>query len=253
MELRDNERVDDLGIKNYKIIQNTKNFCFGIDSVILANMVKGLNDKSVVVDLCTGSVVIPTIICGKNRVSRIFGVELQEEMVDLAKRNVKLNKLENKIQVVHEDINNVKDIKKIINEEGYPDTVDVITVNPPYKKVGTGVQNENQTKNIARHEIKCTLEDIFTVSKKLLKDKGKMYMVHKPERLTDILYYAREYKLEPKKIRFMQPKIGVKPSLVFIEFVKGGNNEVNIVENLIEYNEDGTYTDEINKIYGIKE
>lgn len=252
MELRDYERVDELGIKDYKIIQNTKNFCFGIDSVILANMVKGLNDKSVVVDLCTGSSVIPTIIVGKNKVSRIFGVELQDEMVDIAKRSVKLNKLENKIQIIHNDIKNVKEIKRIINEEGYPDTVDVITVNPPYKKVGTGVQNDNNTKNIARHEIKCTLEDIFITSKKLLKDKGKMYMVHKPERLTDILYYAREYKLEPKQIRFMQPKIGVKPSLVFLEFVKSGNNEVNIVENLIEYNEDGTYTNEINEIYGIE-
>ncbi len=252
MELEENERIDDLGIKNLKIVQNTKHFCFGIDSVILANMVKGLNAKSVVLDLCTGSSVIPTIICGKNSVSRIFGVELQDEMVNLAKKSVSLNNLEKKIQIIQEDIKNVKGIKKVLAEEGLPECVDVITVNPPYKKVGTGVQNENSVKNIARHEIKCTLEDIFVSAKKLLKDKGKLYMVHKPERIADIIYFAKEYKLEPKKIRFMQPKIDSKPSLVFIEFVKGGNNEVTVMPNLIEYNDDLTYTDEINKIYGIK-
>lgn len=251
MELRENERLDDLGIKNLKIIQNKKYFCFGIDSVILANMVSKLKDTSVVVDLCTGSSVIPVIISAKNKVSRIFGVELQNEMADLAIRNVEYNKLNKKIQIIHSDIKDVKKIKKTLTDEGYPDTVDVITVNPPYKKVGTGVQNEDKVSNIARHEIKCTLEDIFYTAKKLLKSKGKMYMVHKPERLTDIIYLAREYKMEPKKIRFMCPKQNTKPSLVFIEFIKDGNNDVIIEENLIEYNDDLTYTEEINKIYGL--
>ncbi len=251
MKLNENERLDDLGIKNLKIIQNKKYFCFGIDSVILANMVKGTKDSTVVLDLCTGSAVIPVIISAKNKVSRIFGVELQNEMANLAKRNVEYNNLDKKIQIIHEDIKEVKKIKKALMDEGYPDTVDIITVNPPYKKLGSGVQNNDSVANIARHEIKCTLEDIFFSAKKLLKSKGKMYMVHKPERLTDILYLARENKLEPKKIRFMCPKQNSKPSLVFFEFVKDGNNETTVMQNLIEYNEDSTYTDEINEIYGL--
>ena len=140
--------------------------------------------------------------------------------------------------------------------ESYKDKVDVIVCNPPYKEVGTGSQNENEVKYIARHEVKCNLEDIFKSASSLLKSKGKLYLVHKPERIVDLLSVSRKYKLEAKNIRFVTPTNISKPSIVLIEYVKDGKNECIVGPSLIEYEEDKNgnlkYTDEILKIYGMK-
>lgn len=243
------ERVDDLGINDMKVIQNINYFCFGTDSILLANFIESNSSKNVILDLCSGGGVIPLVIVSKKECGKIFGVELQEEMYDLLEKNIKYNKLEDTIFPIKEDIKNVELVRKnIINNTG-TDKVDIIVSNPPYKKLGTGVLNEIDVKTIARHEIKCTLEDIFITSSKLVKNKGKLYLVHKPERLVDLLTLGRKYKFEAKRVQFVYPKLDLKPSMVLIEYVLNGGNELKILEPLIEYQSDGRYTEQYLKIY----
>lgn len=246
------ERIDDLGVNNLKIIQNTDYFCFGTDSVLLSNFVISNSSKNIILDLCSGGGVIPIIISAKYKYSKIGAVELQDEMFNLLERNVELNNLKDKICTIQGDIKDYNNIRqKLISETG-SGTVNIITVNPPYKPKGRGIVNEHNVKYIARHEEMCTLEDIFLTSSKLLEYKGKLYMVHKPERIVDLLAIARKYNLEAKRIRYVYPRVDVKPSIILIEYVKGGGNETLMFPPLIEYNEDGTYTDEIYKIYGME-
>ena len=242
--LKENERIDDLNINGLKLIQNTEYFMFGIDSVILSSMVKSTSSSNVILDFCSGSAVIPILLTTRVKYKKIIGIELQKEMYDLAVRNVKLNNLDSDIEVLKCDI---KDYKKI--NEYVKNKVDIIVCNPPYKKIGTGVINENSVKYIARHEDKCNLEDIFISSSKLLKTKGKLYIVHKPERIVDLISIARKYNLEAKNINIMQPKVDKKASLIFIEYVKDGGNECNVNPVLIQYDETGDYTDKIKDIY----
>jgi tRNA1Val (adenine37-N6)-methyltransferase len=251
MENKD-ERIDDLGVNNLRLIQNKKYFCFGTDSALLANFVESNNSKNVIVDLCSGSGVISLIISAKKKYKKIFAVELQKEMYDLLERNISFNNCSDKIVPVLEDIKNVKSIREKIVDVLSEEKVDIIVCNPPYKTDGTGILSEGEVKYIARHEVKCTLEDVFSTSSKLLNTKGKLYLVHKPERMVDLLCIARKYKLEAKKIRFVYPTIKARPSIVLIEYVRGGGNEMKMLEPLIEYTDDGDYTDEIYEIYGME-
>lgn len=239
----DKERIDDLGINGKKIIQNTDYFCFGIDSVLLANFVESNSSKNNIMDLCSGSGVISVIVSQKKKCNKIYAVELQNEMYDLLDRNIKINSLEEKIIPLKGDVKSFS-----MNEK-----VDIVVSNPPYKEVGTGVENTNSVKYIARHEKECTLEDIFKCSSKLLKQKGKLYLVHKPQRIPDLISEARKYKLEPKKMRLVYPTINSKPSIVLMEYVYFGGNELEVLSPLIEYNENGEYTKEIFEIYGMGE
>lgn len=251
MEIRKNERIDDLGINDLKIIQNKEYFCFGTDSVLLANFVKSENSNNVILDLCSGSGVIPIILSAKKKYKKIFGVELQNEMYDLFDRNIKINNLEDSIISINENVKNIKDIRKKITSITGKDKIDIITCNPPYKEIGTGLTTNHDVKTIAKCEVMCNLEDIFITSSKLLGKGGKLYLVHKPERLSDLIYLGRKYNLEAKEIRFVYPKINKKPSIVLISYRKDGGNETKILEPLIEYNDDMSYTDEIYRIYGI--
>lgn len=251
MEIRKNERIDDLGINDLKIIQNKEYFCFGTDSVLLANFAKSENSNNVILDLCSGSGVIPIILSAKKKYKKIFGVELQSEMYDLFDRNIKLNNLEDSIISINENVKDIKDIKKKITSIMEKDKIDIITCNPPYKEIGTGLTTNHDVKTIAKCEVMCNLEDIFITSSKLLGKGGKLYLVHKPERLSDLIYFGRKYNLEAKEIRFVYPKINKKPSIVLISYRKDGGNETKVLEPLIEYNDDMSYTDEIYRIYGI--
>lgn len=244
-------RIDDLNLNNKKIIQDTELFLFGMDSVLLANKVKGINKDTVIVDLGTGSAVMPVIISQKNEIKKIIGIEVQEKMYELACENVKINELEDKITILHDDLKNITNIKEEIIQHTGKEKVDVVISNPPYKKQGTGSKNEVDEKYIARHEVLCNLEDIFVTASKLLKFKGKLYLVHKPERISDLISIARKYNLEPKNIRFMQPTVDKKPSIVLIEYVLGGGNECIVEPTLIEYEDNGNYTKEILDIYGM--
>lgn len=242
IELKENERIDDLEFKNLKIIQNTKGFCFGIDAVLLSDFAKNIKKDAKVLDLGTGTGIISILLCGKTNLEKIIGVEVQKEVANMAKRSSKLNNLENKFEIINENIINLDNIYE-------RNSFDVIVTNPPYKKENTGIVNEEEKKLISRHEVLAKLEDYIKISNKLLKDKGEFYMVHRPERLVDIIAYMRQYKVEPKEIRFVCSHEKEPPKLVLIKGVKNAKPFLKFKEDLYIYNDDGSYTDEIYEIY----
>lgn len=244
-EILENERIDDLEFKGLKIIQNKDGFCFGIDSILLSDFAKEIKKGSKVIDLGTGTGIIGILLCMKTELSKIIGVEIQKEVYDMAKRSIKLNNLENKFEIINE---NIKNLENII-ETG---TFDAVVTNPPYKKIGTGLTNENEKKLISRHEITANLEDFIKVSSKMLKDKGTLYMVHRPDRMVDIIELLRKYKLEPKRIKFVYPNANKDANLILLKAVKNANPFLKIEKPLYVYNQNGEYTDEILKIYGKK-
>ena len=242
MELYDNERIDDLEFKGLKIIQNVNGFCFGIDSVLLSDFAKNIKDDSIVLDLGTGTGIIPILLCGKTNLKEIIGVEIQEDVANMANRSSKLNNLEDRFKVLNANILN-------LDKYYEKNTFDVIITNPPYKKKNSGVINDDERKVISRHEITASLEDFIKVAKDLLKDKGEFYMVHRPNRLVDILYLLRKYKIEPKEIRFVFSNKEKPPKLVLIKAVKNANEFLKVDNNLYIYDDEGNYTNEILKIY----
>lgn len=243
--IKENERIDDLEYKELKIIQNKDGFCFGIDSILLSDFAKEIPNNAKVIDLGTGTGIISILLCEKTKLSKIIGIEIQKEVYELAKRNIKLNNLENKFEVINE---NIKNLEKILEKNSY----DAIVTNPPYKKENTGLTNENKLKLISRHEIEANLEDFIQISSKLLKNNGAFYMVHRPERLTDIIENLRKNKLEPKTLQLIYPKINKQPTMILIKAIKNAKPFLKIKEPLIIYNEDNTYTDAILKIYNKK-
>ena len=246
--LKENERIDELGINNIKLIQNTEYFLFGTDSVLLANFITINNKKNNIIDLCSGSGIIPILLSQKIKYNNLFSVELQEEMYDILTRNISLNNLN--ITAIKSNIKDIGNIRKELIKNKINGRVDAITVNPPYKPKGNGVKNENSIKYIARHEELCSLEDIFKTSSALLESKGKLYIVHKPERLVDLICIARKYNLEAKRVRYIYPKIDLKPSIVLIEYTKDGGSECIIEKAIIEYDENGNYTKEFLEVVG---
>lgn len=235
------ERVDDLQINNLKIIQDPKGFCFGIDAVLLANFVK-LKKNAEVVDLGTGTGIIPILLAGKSETSYITALEIQKEVANMADRSVKLNKLENRIKILNIDL---KDAEKFLEINGY----DVVTSNPPYMHP-EGLINTDDKKAISRHEVKCTLEDVVKAASRLLKHNGRFFMVHRPIRLVDIMFCCRQYKLEPKYLQFIHSTYNKKPNLLLLECVKAAKPELKILDPLYVYNKEGKYTNEIFHTYG---
>jgi len=243
--LKDNERIDDLQINNLKIIQNPKGFCFGIDSVLLSDFAKDIKNNAEVIDLGTGTGIISILLTAKTNAANILGVELQEQVADMAMRSVILNNLQNKIRIINEDI---RKLDKKLNIGYY----DAIVTNPPYMKINSGLQNEDNTKLISRHEVECTLEDIARISYKLLKNNGEIYMVHRSERLVDIMEIFRKYKLEVKEMRLIFSNKDSQANLVLIKAIKNGKSFLRVNKPLYIYKESGQYTDEILEIYNKK-
>lgn len=239
--LKDGERIDDLQYKGFKIIQNPKEFCFGIDAVLLSNFVK-VKSGSNVLDLGTGTGIIPILIAAKTKAKYITGVEIQPYMAEMATRSIRLNNLQEKVKIINEDL---KKLIGILTLASY----DIITCNPPYKDNGTGIINLEDSKAIARHEIKCNLEDIIFAASKLLNFGGKLCMVHRPHRLVELICLMKKYNIEPKRIRFVHSNKNKPPSMVLIEGAKSGNPELRVSEPLFVFDENGEYTEEINKIY----
>lgn len=242
IKLNKNEKIEDLQFKNLKIIQDKTGFCFGIDSILLSDFAKEIKKEAKVLDLGTGTGIIATLLCKKTDLKEIIGIEIQKEVYEMAQKSILLNHLENKFKMINEDILN---LNKIFEKN----TFDAIVTNPPYKKKGTGVKNEEKKKIISRHETTATLEDFINVSKDLLKDKGEFYMVHRPDRLVDILNCMRKYKIEPKMIRFVYSNQNSEPKLLLIKGIKNARPFLKIQNNLYIYDEKGEYTEEINKIY----
>ena len=242
IKLNKNEKIEDLQFKNLKIIQDKKGFCFGIDSILLTDFAKEIKENSKVLDLGTGTGIIATLLCEKTKLKEIIGIEKQKEVFEMAKKIIKLNKLENKFKIINEDVKNL--VQKFEKN-----TFDAIVTNPPYKKKGTGIKNEEEKKIMARHETTATLEDFIKTSKDLLKDKGEFYMVHRPERLVDILALMRNYKIEPKILRFVYANEKSEPKLILIKGIKNAKPFLKIEKNLYIYKQEGEYTEEIKKIY----
>ncbi len=241
MVIRENERIDDLQYKELKIIQNKDGFCFGIDAVLLANFAKNMKRKNLVVDLCTGTGIVAILLSGKTDAKKIIGVEIQKESAEMAKRSVELNSIQDRVEIINEDL---KKLKPII-EAG---SVDAVTVNPPYMKAGSAIVNDENKMSIARHEVCCTLEDVIKESARMLKTNGEFFMVHKPERLVDIFCTMRKYKIEPKRIRFVHPSADKPANIVLIEGSRDGKEFLKFEKPLYVY-ENGEYTDEIYEIY----
>lgn len=226
--LKSGERLDDLQNKGYHIIQDPGRFCFGIDAVLLSNFAK-VKAGEKVLDLGTGTGILPILMEAKTKGEHFTGLEIQEESADMARRSVAYNRLEEKINIVTGDI---KEAAQLFG----PASFDVITTNPPYMINDHGLKNEADAKTIARHEILCTLDDILRESAKVLKEgKGRFYMIHKPFRLAEIMTKMCQYRLEPKRIQFIHPYIDKEPTMVMIEGMKGGKSRVTIEPPIIMY------------------
>ena len=237
-----NERIDDLQRNNYKIIQDPERFCFGMDAVLLSGFAKA-KEGDRVIDLGTGTGIIPILMEAKTKASDFTGLEIQPESADMAQRSVELNHLESKIRIVTGDI---KEASSLFGAA----TFDVVTSNPPYMTEHHGITNEKSPKAIARHELLCTLEDVISQAARLLRPGGSFYMVHRPFRLVDIMVLMREYHLEPKRIKLVYPYIDKEPNMVLIEGLRGGRPRLTVERPLIVYQSPGVYTDEIYDIYG---
>lgn len=239
--IRIDETLDDLGIKGIHVIQKKEGFRFGVDAVLLANFAKVKNNSSVI-DLCTGTGIVPFILAGKTNAKNITGIEVQEEFVEMAERSVEFNKLEERVNFINGDLKNLALLKKLPK-------VEVLTVNPPYKLQNSGIINLHDKNAIARHEICCTLEDVIIASRILLKDNGRMYMVHRPDRLVDIVTLMRKHKIEPKRIRMVHPSAGKAPNIVLVEGQRDGGAFLKWDDPLYVHTEDGGYTEEIISMY----
>ena len=236
--------MDDLQVNGYEIIQHPGKFCFGMDAVLLANFAR-VKKQERALDLGTGTGIIPILLTAKTEGQSFVGLEIQEESADMARRSVVHNHLEEKVEIVTGDI---KEAAEIFG----PVSFDVITVNPPYMIGQHGIANSSDTKAIARHEVLCTLDDVLRESAKILKPKGRFYMVHRPFRLAEILSKMVAAGIEPKRMRMVHPFIDKEPNMVLIEGARGGNSRMTIEPPLIVYKEVGVYNDELLAEYGMK-
>ena len=242
MILKENERIDDLQRNHYKIIQDPERFCFGMDAVLLSGFARA-KEGDRVLDLGTGTGIIPILMEAKTQAAHFTGLEIQHESADMAARSVSLNHLEGKIEIV------TGDIKEAVSLFGAA-SFDVVTCNPPYMTEHHGLTNPEAPKAIARHELLCTLEDVISQAARLLKPGGNFYMVHRPFRLVDIITLLRTYGVEPKRMKMVYPFVDKEPNMVLIEANRGGKPRLTVEKPLIVYKEPGVYMPEIYEIYG---
>ena len=242
VECKEQERMDDLQRNGYQIIQNPQKFCFGMDAVLLSGFVR-VKPGAAVLDLGTGTGIIPLLIEAKTQAAKICAIEIQEESADMARRSVMLNHLEKKIDIVTGDL---KEADRFFDAASF----DVITCNPPYMIGQHGLTNPDAPKAIARHEILCTLEDVVRTAAKLLKTGGNFCMVHRPFRLPEIMTVMVKYRLEPKRMRLVYPYADQEPNMVLIEGCRGGRPRMTVEKPLIIFREPNVYTDEVRDTYG---
>lgn len=242
--IRDNERLDDLQIKGYKIIQHPDKFCFGMDAVLLSGFAKVYEGEKAL-DLGTGTGILPILLEAKYSGDHYTGLEIQAESVEMARRSVLYNDLQERIDIIEGDI---KEASVIFGKA----SMDVVTSNPPYMTNHHGLKNPNDAKAIARHELLCSLEDVVRESAAVLKPKGRCYFVHRPSRLVEIFEVMRKYRIEPKRMRLVYPYVDKEPNMVLVEGVRGGRPQLTVESPLIVYDAPGKYTEEILEIYGMK-
>lgn len=242
IKLREGERLDELQRNGYRIIQNSRKFCFGMDAVLLSGFAR-VKAGERVLDLGTGTGIIPILLRGKTQGRSFVGLEIQEESADMARRSVAYNHLEDSIEIVTGDI---KEAAALFGAASF----DVVTCNPPYMTGNHGLVNPDLPKAIARHELFCTLEDVVREAGKVLRPGGRFFMVHRPFRLAEILTLLVQYHLEPKRMRLVYPYVDKEPNMVLLEALLGGRSRMTVEKPLIVYQGQGVYTDEIYDIYG---
>ena len=242
IKINENERLDDLQRCGYMLIQNSKVFCFGMDAVLLCAF-SVVKEGENVLDMCTGNGVIPILLKGRTSGKHFTGIEIQDIIADMAQRSVRYNHLENDVEIIHGDI---KEASKLFGGASF----DVVTVNPPYMNENHGLKNPDSHKAIARHEIMCTLDDVVSQASKVLKSSGRFYMVHRPQRLVEIITTMKKYSLEPKRIRMVHSFEDTDAVMVLIEGIKGAGSMLKVEKPLIIYKDKGIYTDEIKELYG---
>ncbi len=238
------ERIDDLQCNGYRIIQDSEGFCFGMDAVLLANFaVPAVTSETRLLDLCSGTGIVPLLIAAKTECKELIGLEIQPSVQSMAERSVALNHQEHRMTM---RLGDLRDIRSM----GYDSSMNIVTVNPPYMKAG--LRNQTDRKLISRHEVLCTLEDVCAAAAFTLKSNGRLFMVHRPNRLADIFCALRAEHLEPKRMRLVYPYLESEPNMVLIEAVKGGKSQLTVEKPLIVYCQKKIYSDEIMQIYGLK-
>ena len=242
IELNEGERIDDLQRCGYKIIQDPKKFCFGMDAVLLSGFCQVRKGEKAL-DLCSGNGIIPILLSGKTDGSHFCGIEIQEECAKLSRRSILANGIEDRVDVVCGDIKNIDNF--------FPKAqFDLVTCNPPYMIESHGIKNEASPKAIARHEIMCNFEDVASAASKMLKPSGRFYLVHRPFRLAEIFATLTKYKLEPKRMQLVYPYVDKEPNMVLIEAHLNGRSRLTVEKPLIVYEAENKYTQEIYDIYG---
>ena len=242
IKLKDGERLDELHRNGYRIIQNARKFCFGMDAVLLSGFAR-VKAGERVLDLGTGTGIIPILLRGKTPGRNFTGLEIQEESADMARRSVAYNHLEDSISIVTGDIREAAALFRAAS-------FDVVTSNPPYMTDSHGLVNPDLPKAIARHELLCSLEDVVRGAAGVLRPGGRFYLVHRPFRLAEIMTVLVRYRLEPKRMRLVYPFVEKEPNMVLLEAVQGGNSRITVETPLIVYREPGVHTEEIYEIYG---
>ncbi len=242
--IKADEILDDLQ-NGFFIIQKKNGFKFGIDAVLLSDFAKDARSLNTL-DLCTGTGIVPMLLYAKTNTRNICGLEIQHDIAEMAQRSAEYNKITDRVHIKE---GNLKDAAEIYGRSLF----DKITCNPPYMKCGGAIMNDTDTKSVSRHEVMCTLDDVIRVSSQLLVSKGRFFMVHRPSRLADIICSMRKYRIEPKRLRFVYPSYGKAPNMLLVEGMRDGGSELKLLPPLYVYNEDGTYSDEIDIIYGRKE
>lgn len=240
--VKDGETLDDLQLKDICIIQKREGFRFGIDAVLLANFAN-VKKKHKVMDLCTGTGIVSFIIKGKKEPEKIVGLEIQNKFVEMANRSIKINGFNDTMEFLHGDLKD-KELLKSIGR------FDVVTVNPPYKLEKSGIVNPNDKYAIARHEVMCNLDNVIEACRIVLKDNGRLYMVHRPERLADIFCIMRKYKIEPKRVQMVHPNTKKPANILLVEGQRDGGAYLKWEPPIYVYNDDGSFSKEINEIYG---
>lgn len=240
--LRDDERIDDLQRNRYGIIQRKGAFCFGMDAVLLSGFAVVKKGERVL-DLGTGTGIIPILLTAKTEGEHFIGLEIQEESGDMARRSVVYNHLEQKVEIVTGDI---KEASRLFALASF----DVVTSNPPYMNDAHGLKNPEDAKAIARHEVMCTLEDVVREGAKVLKPGGRFYMVHRPRRLIEIIQTMKRYGLEPKRMKLVHPYVDREANMVLIEAVRGGGALLKVESPVIVFDNQGEYSEEIRTTYG---
>jgi tRNA1Val (adenine37-N6)-methyltransferase len=233
------ERIDETGFSNLRLIQKPDEFCYGVDAVILADFASK-KKAAKMVDLGTGTGIVPIILSHKTNAEFIYGIEYQKDSFDRAVRNIELNGLENRLGFINANVAEFGELKE---------WADAVTTNPPYMVSNGAITNDNTAKTIARHETVGNLDDFVSCAAGILKNRGNFYIVHRPSRLVDIFTACRKYRLEPKEIRFVAPRKGERPNIVLVHCVKNGGAELKILEDLYVYEEPGVYSEEIQRIY----